>query len=174
MGSGSDEHRDLAEPLGAWLATQKVHLLNGGGAGVMTAVSRAFVGVPKRQGRVIGILPGWGRPGSGEPLPGYPNEWIEIPIRTHLPLRGTAGAGAQSRNPINVLSSDVIVALPGSAGTASEVALALRYRKPIIAWVRHRDDIPNLPSDVPVATSLEDVKEFVRRNLGQRSGRRKG
>ena len=42
MGSGSHPHADLAEPLGRWLAAQGVHLLTGGGAGVMEAVSRAF------------------------------------------------------------------------------------------------------------------------------------
>jgi hypothetical protein len=55
----------------------------------------------------------------------------------------------------------MIVALPGSAGTASEVALALCYRKPIIAWLRSRNDVPDLPAGVPVARSLDEVKDFV-------------
>ena len=39
-----------------------------------------------------------------------------------------------SRNHINVLSADAIVALPGGAGTVSEAQLAVRYRKPILLF----------------------------------------
>jgi len=39
---------------------------------------------------------------------------------------------ADARNLINVLSSDVVVACPGSAGTVSEIALALKNSKPVI------------------------------------------
>ena len=37
-----------------------------------------------------------------------------------------------ARNSINVLSSDVVVACPGSAGTVSEIALALKHGKVVI------------------------------------------
>ena len=37
-----------------------------------------------------------------------------------------------ARNCINVLSSDVVVACPGGTGTISEIALALKYGKPVI------------------------------------------
>jgi predicted Rossmann-fold nucleotide-binding protein len=37
-----------------------------------------------------------------------------------------------ARNVINVLSSDIIVAMAGKAGTISEIALALKYEKPVI------------------------------------------
>jgi hypothetical protein len=57
---------------------------------------------------------------------GYPNPWVEIPVYTHLPVSGMGGLDASSRNHINILTSDVIVALPGSAGTWSEVMLAIR------------------------------------------------
>ena len=36
------------------------------------------------------------------------------------------------RNIINVLSSDVVVACPGGAGTISEIALALKHGKTVI------------------------------------------
>jgi uncharacterized protein (TIGR00725 family) len=116
MGSGKSEHAALAEPLGTWLACEGVHLLTGGGRGVMTAVSRAFCAVAGRAGLSIGVLPGdgWGRSPDG-----YPNPWIELAIRTHLPLRGPEGGALLSRNHINVLSADAIVALPGGAGTAA-------------------------------------------------------
>ena len=157
IGSGVDEHDELARPLGRWLGGQGVHLLTGGGRGVMAAVSRAFHSAPDRRGLVIGVLPGE----AGRTLKGYPNPWVEIPIATHLPLSGERGTDMRSRNHINVLSADVIVVLPGRAGTASEVHLALGYRKPLAAFVTDPGDFPNLPPDVPVCRTVDEVKAFV-------------
>ncbi len=84
---------------------------------------------------------------------------------THLPLSGAAGTGALSRNHINVLSSDVLIALPGGDGTASEVALAVRYRRPIAAYLDDRSDIPELPATLPILATLDEVQEFVKRCL---------
>ena len=36
----------------------------------------------------------------------------------------------------------MLVALPGGPGTASEVSLALRYRKPLIVFLKHQGEIP--------------------------------
>lgn len=157
MGSGSAEHHERADPLGRWLAGRGVHLLTGGGGGVMTSVSRAFHEVPGRAGLVIGVLPSH----EGRPPPEYPNPWVEVPILTHLPLSGTRGTEAGSRNHINVLSSEVIVALPGGAGTASEVRLALAYDRPIVAYLERRDEIPDLPARVPVESSLAAIQAFI-------------
>lgn len=130
MGSGVRPCRSLAVPLGRLLARMDVHLLTGGGAGAMAAVSQAFAEADRRAGLVIGVLPG--RSADGEPPPGYPNPWVEVELRTRLEARGEAGGSAISRNHINVLSSDVVVALPGGAGTRSEALLALRYNRPLI------------------------------------------
>lgn len=159
MGSGTSEHADRAAPLGKWLAQRGVHLLTGGGGGVMAAVSRAFHGSPDRRGMVIGILPC--EEASTHPKPGYPNEWVELPIYTHLPLSGTRGREPLSRNHINVLTSDVIIALPGGAGTASESALALSYNRPIVAYLEGRDEIVGLSAAVPVCSKLDDVCQFI-------------
>jgi uncharacterized protein (TIGR00725 family) len=165
MGSGEREHAAKAESLGRWLAGEGVHLLTGAGRGVMEAVSRAFQAVPDRAGLVVGIAP------CGEDAatqrPGYPNPFVELAILTHLPLSGAAGTEPLSRNHINVLSSNVLVALPGGPGTASEVALALRYRRPIAAFVDQRSDIPDLPDEVPALATLPEVQAFVRRHLGR-------
>ena len=91
MGSGSQSHADQAAPLGRWLAEQNVHLLTGGGGGVMSAVSRAFYEVPNRRGVVIGIIPGDAGASSLRGRHGYPNPWVEMPIFTHLPLSGKQG-----------------------------------------------------------------------------------
>jgi uncharacterized protein (TIGR00725 family) len=163
LGSGEDEHAEKAEAVGRWLAAEGVHLLTGGGRGVMTAVARAYCAAPDRAGLAIGIIPCGDDPAV--PRPGYPNPWVELAIVTHLPLSGASGTEPLSRNHINVLSSDVLIALPGGAGTASEVALALTYRRPIAAFLDDRSQIPGLPAEIPVFSALADVQAVVRRRL---------
>jgi predicted Rossmann-fold nucleotide-binding protein len=53
-----------AIPLGEWLASIGVHLLTGGGKGVMESVSKAFYESPARQGVVLGVIPGLNRGGT--------------------------------------------------------------------------------------------------------------
>lgn len=167
IGSGTHEHRSRANEVGRWLAVEGVHLLTGGGQGVMAAVSRAFQNAPGRRGLVIGIIPC----GDNAALPktGYPNQWVDLPIYTHLPLSGASGTERLSRNHINVLSSNVIIALPGGRGTASEVQLALDYKRPIIAYVGARSDIPDLPSEVLACDDILKMQEFVRASATRRS-----
>lgn len=166
MGSGRDEHGELAGPLGEWIAVSGCHLLTGGGGGVMAAVSRAFHSVEGRAGRSIGVLPGGGGGEQGAPA-GYPNPWVEIPIRTHLPLSGEQGMDPMSRNHLNVLSADAIVALPGGAGTRSEVQLALEYRRPLICWLGADGAIAGLEeTGAPLAGSFAELAEFIERETG--------
>ena len=162
MGSGVDENGDRARPLGRWLWGLRVHLLTGGGRGVMTAVSEAFHSVPGRRGLVIGILPG---EATGQPLDGYPNPWVELPIRTDLPHSGERGTDVRSRNHINALTADLMIVLPGRAGTASEVHLAIVYQTPVAAFVNDPTDIPGLPLEVPICRTLDEVKTFVKATL---------
>lgn len=131
---------------------------------MMAAVSESFYHTPNRRGLVIGVLPL--DESLEEPRDGYPNQWVEIPITTHLPLGGDRGAEPMSRNHINVLTSDVIVALPGDAGTGSEVRLAVRYGRPLIAFVESDEEIPELPNGVSTSSSLEGVQTFVVDRLG--------
>jgi uncharacterized protein (TIGR00725 family) len=168
MGSGSSADAARARRLGRWLAREGVHLLTGGGGGVMAAVSRAFVGVRPRRGRSIGVLPA--DSSRRAPRPGYPNAWVEIPIVTHLPASGEAGETPQSRNHLNVLSADIVVVMAGAAGTRSEARLALRYGRPVVAYLGARGDLPGLPAEVPLATSLPAVQRFVRAALLQSTG----
>lgn len=161
LGSGIESHEDRAAALGEWLARRGVHLLTGGGGGVMECVSRAFHAVRPRRGIVIGVIPGFVREGRYGHGPEYPNRWVEVPIYTHLPLSGRSGTDPMSRNHINVLSADMLVALPGGAGTASEVHLAVRYGKPVVAFCASRGDIEELPTEVPLAQDLDEVKRFV-------------
>ena len=165
MGSGVWAHEELAEPLGRRLAGLGVHLLTGGGRGVMESVSRAFAAVDDRAGLVIGVLPLHGADAGEEADPGYPNRWVEIVVRTHL---GKEGAEPESRNHVNVLTSDVVVALPGSAGTASEVALSVHYRRPVVLF-GDLERARGLPPEVGTAETVDEVIAFVRRHLAWRA-----
>lgn len=165
IGSGSESHEALAGPLGRWLASQPVHLLTGGGQGVMASVSRAFAEVQPRIGQVIGILPS--ASGSVGLRSGYPNAWVEIPIVTHLPLSGVDGMSEQSRNHLVVLTSRCLIALPGGAGTASEIALALRYGRPLLAYGADPRSFGALREQLTVTTDFAAVCAFVRQHIGE-------
>jgi uncharacterized protein (TIGR00725 family) len=131
MGSGSEAHAELCRPLGLFLARAGCHLLTGGGGGAMREVARWFCSVP-HGGLSIGVLP-W------EKGPGYPNEFVEFPVRTHLPLSGTRGKEPLSRNHINVLTADFLVVLPGGAGTEAEAELAREYGKAFVRFARDEE-----------------------------------
>ena len=168
MGSGEHADAPRAERLGRWLAREGVHLLTGGGGGAMEAVGRGFTSEPDRAGLALGILPGRVDGADYRPAPGYPNAHVELAVFSHLPLSGARGTEPMSRNHLNVLSSDVVIALAGSEGTASEVRLALLYGKPVVCWLDDRSEISGLPGDARVVSTLEAVQAFVRDSLGAR------
>ncbi len=168
IGSGRSADPHCAE-LGRLVASLGFDLLTGAGAGVMEAVSRAFHETAPRSGLVIGVVPARVAPIEAlerrrsahieyEIPPGYPNAWVELAIYTHLPDSGPEGTLRSSRNHINVLSADALIALPGEAGTASEIWLALQYGVPIIAYGNHR---AGSAQGVRLATSLDEVAQFL-------------
>jgi uncharacterized protein (TIGR00725 family) len=116
MGPGACDARTyaLARTLGRLLSEAGYPLLCGGGGGVMEAAAR---GAREAGGLTIGILPGRDRDDSP------PNPWIEVPIFTGL---------AFARNSVNVLTSQVIVAVGGGPGTLSEISLAIKYGRPVV------------------------------------------
>lgn len=128
----------------------------------MAAVTEAFVRVEQRRGLAIGILPAAPNGEAGAAPPGYPNPWVEIAVRTHLDQVGPDGGGQNSRNHLNVLSSSVVIVLPGAAGTASEARLALHYGRPCIAWLAERDEVPGLPAAIPAEPEFSTIERFVR------------
>ena len=173
MGSGTESHGERAREVGSWLARAGFHLLTGGGGGVMSAVSEAFFRVPRREGLVIAVIPSAEEDPLCRPRDRYPNEWVEIPILTHLYLSGERGTEPMSRNHINVLSSDALIALPGGHGTASEVRLALAYGRPLVAYLDERRQIPGLPPEARVETDFAEVRRFVVSRLGDASRAKK-
>lgn len=102
-----------AESLGAAAAREGWVVVSGGVAdGVMDAASR---GARRAGGLVVGILPSSDRTGASP----------------HLSVAVVTGMG-QGRNNLVVLSSDAVAVCGMSAGTAAEVALAMRADRPVV------------------------------------------
>ena len=116
MGPGENatpEENDMAYDLGKAIAQEGWIILTGGRSfGVMDA---SMKGASEVGGLTIGILPGDNDKSSSENA--------QIKIITSM------GSG---RNYISVLTSHLVVVLGMAAGTASEVALALKSRKKVI------------------------------------------
>jgi len=169
MGSGTSEWPDLATPLGTWIATHGFDLLTGAGRGVMLSTARAFAATRGRTGRSIGIVPSETHPLFGFiPIAGYPNPFVDLPILTPLP-RMEAGESdtALSRNYVNILTSDVVVALPGSKGTQDEIRLATRFAKPLIC-IGPTNSFDSVPEGTRIVSHLADVYAFIRTKTTQR------
>jgi uncharacterized protein (TIGR00725 family) len=88
------------------LAAAGAVVICGGGTGVMAAVA---AGARSAGGLVIGIRPGPDRTGASPDL--------DVTIVTNL---------GEARNAVIVWSADAVIAIGGSWGTLSEVALAQR------------------------------------------------
>jgi len=123
MGGGhvEERHTKAAYRLGRLIAAQGWILLNGGrNCGIMEASAK---GAMENGGITVGILPD----ADDRQASGY----IQIPVVTGM---------GNARNCINILSSHFIVACKGGAGTLSEIALALKYKKPLILLDFNIDD----------------------------------
>jgi predicted Rossmann-fold nucleotide-binding protein len=138
----------------------------------MTSVARAFVEGPRTAGISIGILPCADADDRAHAAPGYPNPFVELVIRTHLPFSGELGAHDLSRNHINVLTAHAIVALPGGSGTASEVALAKRYGTPVIVYSLDTGSVSHYIPAATRAANLADVEAFLRQAMANAAARR--
>ena len=112
-GGASAETSAAARELGRLIALEGWALLTGGRAsGVMEAASR---GAKEAGGLTVGLLPGEDASQA--------SEFVEVAIATGL---------GQARNNLNVLSSRAVVACGMGAGTAAEVALAIKAGKPVV------------------------------------------
>ncbi len=107
----------------------------------MKAVCSGFRG----QGRLtIGILPGYEKRDA--------NEYIDVALPTGMGL---------ARNVLVVKSADVVVALPGGAGTLSEIAYCLQFGIPVVSlgsW-----DIPGVIKTETVDQAVAEVKKRIHR-----------
>lgn len=113
-GCAADENTAAgARELGRMIAENGWVLISGGRpTGVMQA---SVTGAHEAGGLTVGVLYDEDRDNAAEGL--------DIVIPT--------GMGA-ARNIINVFSSDVVVACRGTGGTLSEIAMALRFGRPVV------------------------------------------
>ncbi len=129
----ADEYA-CARELGRLIAQQQATLVCGGMGGVMEAACR---GARESGGRTVGIVPDTG---NGNP-------YLDVIIRTGL---------GHARNVIVVQSGDAVIAVGGSHGTLSEIAIALKMRRPVFG-IRSWD----IPGIVPCAGPEEAVRRAV-------------
>lgn len=102
----------LAHSIGKIIAKVGAILICGGLNGVMLAASR---GAKEAGGLTIGILPGTDKTDA--------NPFIDIALPTSI---------GYARNVMVACSADIIVALPGSHGTSSEISYGIVYKRPVI------------------------------------------
>jgi hypothetical protein len=128
---------DLAHNLGKKLAKVVDILVCGGLSGAMKAVCQGF---KAEEGLTIGIIPSYDKADA--------NPFVDIVIPTGLGL---------ARNVLVVKSADVIIALPGEAGTLSEIAYALQFGIPVISlksW-----EMPGVIQVDTIEQAIAEVKE---------------
>lgn len=101
-----------AREVGATLAERGAVVVCGGLGGVMEAVCR---GATEAGGMTVGILPGSDRLAA--------NPYVTVPVATGL---------GEVRNAVVVRASEVLIAIGGSYGTLSEIALGLQLGRAVV------------------------------------------
>ena len=133
-GTASGGLYEKAREVGHLVAERGGTVVCGGRSGVMEAVARGATG---SGGAAIGILPDEDRKAA--------NEYLSYSVAT-----GTGHA----RNLAVVCSGDVVIAIGGEYGTLSELGLALKVGRPVVAlesW--------DLGEHVSVAATPEEAVE---------------
>lgn len=130
---------DLAHAVGLMIAELGAVLVCGGLGGAMEAAAR---GAKKAGGLTIGILPGKDKDDA--------NPYIDIALPTSI---------GYARNTIVACSADIVIALPGSYGTNSEICYALVYGRPVI-------DLGNWNIDGMIdAKNVEDAQVKIKKMM---------
>jgi len=150
-GGAGEKDLENARRLGMLIARQGWVVLCGGrSVGVMDAVCK---GAKEAGGLTVGVLPDDDSVGASEA--------VDVAIVTGM---------GNARNAINVLSSDVVVACGMGAGTASEIALALKANKDVILLGDHPEAVAFFRAigkdSVKLARDPDEVIVIVRRLLG--------
>jgi|TARA_Y100000310_G_scaffold295347_1_gene326595 hypothetical protein len=140
----SPEVEQMAEEIGRGIARSGAVLISGGRKGVMEASCR---GAKKENGLVVGILP---------KTNDQANQFVDICIVTGM---------GDARNVLNVNSADAVISVCGGAGTLSEIALALKAGKRVVA-MRLSGGVSSMMAgktiDGKIIISAESVKEALR------------
>lgn len=133
-GSVSPDVAEIAREAGEAIARRGALLICGGLGGVMEAGCR---GAKEAGGVTIGLLPG--------DDPALANQWVTVPLATGL---------GHARNALIARSCHGMIAVAGETGTLSEIALALKMGKPVVAV---RSVWGDLPGVTPVDNAVDGV-----------------
>ncbi|MQA87304.1 MAG: TIGR00725 family protein [Streptosporangiales bacterium] len=137
----------VAHSVGREVAEHGTALVCGGLGGVMEAACR---GARERGGLTVGLLPGLDRRAA--------NPYVDVAVPTGL---------GQGRNLLVVRAADAVIAVGGSWGTLSEVALACRDGKRVVSlsgWQVSDTQGGTVPGVTPAA----DAGQAVLLALGER------
>jgi uncharacterized protein (TIGR00725 family) len=146
------EVEQLAQNLGKKLAKVVDILISGGLGGTMKAVSHGFKAAG---GLTIGIIPGYNKEDA--------NPYVDIVIPSGLGL---------ARNVLVVKGADVVIALPGEAGTLSEIAYCLQFGIPVISLNSWK--IKGVLQVKTIVEAIEKLKQFFpAKRMKARAGSRK-
>ena len=149
-GSCSSSVAALAFEVGREIARRKGVLVCGGLGGVMAAAAR---GAKEGNGCTVGILPG--------PDIGKANPYIDFPIATNM---------GHARNAIIVNTAQVLIAVAGSYGTLSEMALALKAGKGVIA-LKPQFNIPGVRIVASPAEAVAEALALLEKGQGRATAR---
>ena len=141
-----DALREIAYAVGKLLAQREAVVMTGGLGGVMAAASH---GARDAGGLVVGLLP------SSDPADA--NEFVDVAIPTGL---------GELRNGLLVRSVDGVIAVGGSWGTLSEIALAMRTDTPVVCLLGWKiSDQENAPVSLVTATSATEAIDVLFRAM---------
>ena len=110
--SATEEQKKLGVAVGKIVAKSGAVLVCGGLDGLMKAAAK---GAKMADGLTIGLLPGKDKKDA--------NPYIDIALPTTI---------GYARNAMVACSADIIIALPGSHGTNSEICYGLVFGRPVI------------------------------------------
>ncbi len=134
------EVEQLAHEIGKFIAEMEAVLVCGGLGGVMESAAR---GAKEAGGLTIGLLPGKEKCDA--------NPFIDIALPTSI---------GYSRNCIVACSADIIVALPGSHGTNTEICYGIVFKKLVIdlgEW-----NINGMIPTVGIADAKDKIKQCIK------------
>ena len=143
IGTGDDSEALCASAfeVGSLIAEAGFTLINGGLGGVMEASAR---GAKEKGGLTIGLLPGQDIEAA--------NPYIDVAIPTGM---------GDMRNALIVRGATGIIAIGGSFGTLSEIALALKAGKSVVGL-----DTWDVSDEIIEATGPKDAIEKLLARIG--------
>lgn len=139
----SVDEAQIAEAVGRELARRGATLVCGGLGGIMEAACR---GAKSAGGLTIGILPGDDRRSA--------NPYVDVPIVTGM---------GHARNAIVVKTAQAVIAIDGSYGTLSEIALALQNGIRVIGLDTWNLSLHGQPdsSIIPAQSAVDAVEKAI-------------